>query len=352
MWRFRPFLPLAAGRAAGDARRGRHAAAAPARAPATRLGLPRSLAQGRGHQPHRLVQGARAERRGHPRGGGGRHALRHAHRRQRRRGPRRLRRRAGVQARVFAPAHHAAASSWRRSASSAASSSWSMATSATAARRPRPGRAAEGAYNVSTLREPYRIEGKKTLGLELAVQLGWTHARCDHLSHRRRHRADRHVEGVQRAERGGLGAGYAAAVLLGAVRRAAPRSCARSRPAPTAGEPWADPRTVAAGLRVPAPLGDRLMLRALRESGGGAVAVSDDELTDAARRGVEHGEGIDVSPEGGAAFAAVGHLRRKGDTRPGIAGCDLQHRCRMAISGLSLRSPVGRAIFGPLLCIG
>ncbi len=72
---------------------------------------------------------------------------------------------------------------------------------------------------------------------------------------------------------------------------------------------------MAAGLRVPAPLGDRLMLKALRESGGGAIAVSDDELTEAART-ASSTEGIDVSPEGGAAFAAVRHLRRKGTLGP------------------------------------
>jgi threonine synthase len=81
------------------------------------------------------------------------------------------------------------------------------------------------------------------------------------------------------------------------------------------GEPWVDPVTVAAGLRVPAPLGDRLMLRALRESGGGAIAVSDEELTEAARV-ASSTEGVDVSPEGGAAFAAAGHLRRTGTLGP------------------------------------
>ena len=80
-------------------------------------------------------------------------------------------------------------------------------------------------------------------------------------------------------------------------------------------EPWPDPTTVAAGLRVPAPLGDRLMLKALRESGGGAIAVTDEELTEAARA-ASGTEGIDVSPEGGAAFAAAGHLRQNGTLGP------------------------------------
>jgi len=75
--------------------------------------------------------------------------------------------------------------------------------------------------------------------------------------------------------------------------------------------PWPDPATVAAGLRVPGPLGDRLMLRALRESGGGAVAVSDEALTTAARE-LQVAEGIDASPEGGAALAGAIELKQRG----------------------------------------
>jgi len=77
------------------------------------------------------------------------------------------------------------------------------------------------------------------------------------------------------------------------------------------GEPWPNPTTVAAGLRVPSPLGDRLMLRALRESGGGAVAVSDDDLS-AAARALQVTEGIDACPEGGAALAGARELLNSG----------------------------------------
>jgi threonine synthase len=80
--------------------------------------------------------------------------------------------------------------------------------------------------------------------------------------------------------------------------------------------PWPDPRTVAAGLRVPGPIGDRLMLRALRESGGGAVAVSDESLTAAAGE-LQTVEGIDAAPEGGAALAGAIELQRRGQLRPG-----------------------------------
>ena len=76
-------------------------------------------------------------------------------------------------------------------------------------------------------------------------------------------------------------------------------------------EPWPDPVTAASGLRVPAPLGDRLMLRALRETGGGVVAIDDAVLLEAAQV-VSREEGVDVSPEGGAALAAVEHLVERG----------------------------------------
>ena len=80
-------------------------------------------------------------------------------------------------------------------------------------------------------------------------------------------------------------------------------------------EPWPDPQTRAAGLRVPGPLGDRLMLRALRESGGGAVAVSDEALAAAARE-LQVAEGIDASPEGGAALSGAVALKNRGVLRP------------------------------------
>jgi len=174
--------------------------------------------------------------------------------------------------------------------------------------------AAEGAYNVSTLREPYRIEGKKTLAFDIAVQLGWTMP-----------------DAIIYPTGGGTGLigmwkAFAELIEAGWVEGTPPKlysvqatGCAPVVKAFESGadrcEPWPDPTTVAAGLRVPAPLGDRLMLKALRESGGGAIAVTDEELTEAARA-ASGTEGIDVSPEGGAAFAAAGHLRQNGTLGP------------------------------------
>jgi len=171
-----------------------------------------------------------------------------------------------------------------------------------------------GAMDLSTLREPYRIEGKKTLGLELARQLDWTLP-----------------DAVIYPTGGGtglIGMWKACMELLDAgwVRGATPRmytvqsaGCAPVVRAFAAGEshcePWADPWTVASGLRVPAPLGGRLMLRILRETGGGAVSVDDDTLM-AAASAVTAEEGVDVSPEGGAGLAAAADLRRRGVLGP------------------------------------
>ncbi len=170
-----------------------------------------------------------------------------------------------------------------------------------------------GAIDVSTLREPYRIEGKKTLGLELAEQFGWT------------------LPDVIVYPTGGgtglIGMWKAFGELRdgGWVRGALPRmytvqatGCAPVVQAFESGAErataWLDPRTVAAGLRVPAPIGDRLMLRALRESNGGAVAVSDDALQ-AAAADLQTTEGIDASPEGGAALAGALALKERGLVR-------------------------------------
>ena len=174
--------------------------------------------------------------------------------------------------------------------------------------------AASGAVDVSTLREPYRIEGKKTLGLELAEQLGWTLP-----------------DAIVYPTGGGTGLigmwkAFNELIAAGWVRGTLPRlytvqaaGCAPVVQAFEAGaaacELWPAPQTVAAGLRVPGPLGDRLMLRALRESAGGAVAVTDAELVAAARE-LQTLEGIDASPEGGAALAGAIALKQRGTVTP------------------------------------
>jgi len=174
--------------------------------------------------------------------------------------------------------------------------------------------AEHGAVDVSTLREPYRIEGKKTLGLELAEQLDW------HLP-----------EAIVYPTGGGTGLigmwkAFGELSRAGWINGSLPRlysvqaaGCAPVIRAYETGAdhctPWPDPTTVAAGLRVPGPLGDRLMLRALRESHGGAIAVSDAALMDAARE-LQVDAGIDAAPEGGATLAAAQGLLTAGAIQP------------------------------------
>lgn len=170
--------------------------------------------------------------------------------------------------------------------------------------------AEQGAMDLSTLREPYRIEGKKTLGLELAEGLDW-----------------QLPDAIIYPTGGGTGLIGMWKVFremsdAGWVRGRLPRmfsvqstGCAPIVSAFEGGleraTPWADPWTVASGLRVPGPLGDRLILQALRESGGSAIAVSDDDLVETAAR-FSAMEGVDLSPEGGAALAAARIARERG----------------------------------------
>ena len=174
--------------------------------------------------------------------------------------------------------------------------------------------ATSGALDLSTLREPYRIEGKKTLGIELAEQFNWTLP-----------------EVILYPTGGGTGLigmwkVFHELLRAGWITGALPRmfavqaeGCAPVVKAFLEGadrcEPWPDPRTSASGLRVPGPLGDRLILKALHESGGGAVAVSDQALQAGARLGARL-EGIDLAPEGGALVAALGQLLADGVVQP------------------------------------
>ncbi len=169
-----------------------------------------------------------------------------------------------------------------------------------------------GYFDVSTLREPYRIEGKKTLGLELAEQLGW--------------RLPTHIVYPTGGGTGLIGMWKAFAEMreggwiesTGALPRmivAQAEGCAPIVRAFSAGEAraraWENPTTHASGLRVPAPLGDTLILRALRESGGDAVAIPETTIRQATAR-LAQLSGVDASPEGGCALAAAEALSARG----------------------------------------
>src|SRR5581483_255164 len=164
-----------------------------------------------------------------------------------------------------------------------------------------------GWYDLSTLKEPYRVEGKKTMAFELAEQLEWSWP-----------------DWIVYPTGGGTGLigmwkAFEELERLGWMRPAPrPRmvvvqaaGCAPLVRAFEAGDdraaPWQAPHTVADGLRVPQALGDFLILRALRESGGTAVAVSDEEMI-AGMRELGAVEGLSAAPEGGAALAAVKRL--------------------------------------------
>ncbi len=171
-----------------------------------------------------------------------------------------------------------------------------------------------GAMDLSTLREPYRIEGKKTLGLEIAEQLGWTMP-----------------DVIVYPTGGGTGLigmwkAFAELLAAGWVNGVVPRlvsvqstGCAPVVRAFESGraacEPWPEPWTVASGLRVPNPLGGALMLRALGETRGAAVGVTDDQLA-AGAASLSGLEGMDACPEGGAAVAAARILLDRGLTTP------------------------------------
>jgi threonine synthase len=157
--------------------------------------------------------------------------------------------------------------------------------------------AESGAFDLSTLREPYRIEGKKTLGLELAEQFGWTLPDAIIYPTGGRHRPHRHVEGLPGARGCRVGVRSPCPGCTRCRRRAAPPVVKAFLAGADRCEPWPDPWTIASGLRVPGALGDRLMLRALRESGGGAVAVSDADLALEASQ-VADSKGSIFAPEG------------------------------------------------------
>jgi threonine synthase len=157
-------------------------------------------------------------------------------------------------------------------------------------------------FDTSTLKEPYRIEGKKTMGLELAEQLGWE------------------VPDIILYPTGGgtgligMWKAFAELEAIGWIGAKRPRMVAvqASGCAPIVkafeegarhAEPWADAHTIAAGIRVPAAIGDFLILDAVRESDGFAVAV-DDDLIQAAQEECAKTEGILLCPEGAATLAA------------------------------------------------
>ena len=165
---------------------------------------------------------------------------------------------------------------------------------------------AEGWFDISTLKEPYRVEGKKTMGYELAEQFDWELP-----------------EVVIYPTGGGTGLigmwkAFDEMEQMGWIGPERPRmisvqaaGCAPIVRAYSAGdehaEPWIDPETIAAGLRVPAAVGDFLMLKAIRDSGGCALSVTDEELMASASK-MAVAVGSFPAPEGAATLSALEKL--------------------------------------------
>ena len=164
------------------------------------------------------------------------------------------------------------------------------------------GKVKVGWFDVSTLKEPYRIEGKKTMGLELAEQLGWT------------------VPDITFYPTGGgtgligMWKAFAELEAIGFIGSKRPRmvavQAAGCAPMVRAYEDgvehaprWENAQTIASGIRVPQAIGDFLILRAVRESGGFAIAVSDEAIA-AGLEEVAREEGFLMCPEGAATYAA------------------------------------------------
>ncbi|HIE94429.1 MAG TPA: threonine synthase [Acidobacteria bacterium] len=163
-----------------------------------------------------------------------------------------------------------------------------------------------GWYDVSTLKEPFRVEGKKTMGYEIAEQLNWNWP--DWIIYPTG--GGTGIVGIWKAceelERLGWVTGPRPRLVSVQAEGCAPMVRAFEQGAETA-EPWVGATTVADGLRVPAAVGDMLVLRALRESGGGALAVSDADMVQDMRV-LGSREGIGAAPEGGATLAALRRL--------------------------------------------
>lgn len=175
-------------------------------------------------------------------------------------------------------------------------------------------KAAEGWFDVSTLKEPYRVEGKKTMGYEIAEQLEWELP--DVIFYPTG--GGTGLVGMWKAfdemERmGWIGARRPRMVSVQAAG-CAPIVRAFEAGASDAGM-FENAHTVAAGLRVPRAIGDFVMLDAIRKSGGTAIAVSDEELLQGAYD-LGAATGVCVCPEGGACLAALRKLRGSGWVRP------------------------------------
>jgi threonine synthase len=162
-----------------------------------------------------------------------------------------------------------------------------------------------GFFAISTLREPYRVEGMKTMGFEMAEQLGW---RVPDVVVYPTGGGEGTVGIWKALEELAAGGWLAGARVQPRYVVAQAAGCAPIARAHAAGldraEPWVNPVTYAAGLRVPSPLGDRVLLRILRETNGVSGTAGEEEIRVWTRRLAE-ATGIDAAPEGGCALVVL-----------------------------------------------
>jgi threonine synthase len=175
--------------------------------------------------------------------------------------------------------------------------------------------AAHGWYDVSTLKEPYRIEGKKTMAYEIAEQMNWqwpdwiVYPTGGGTGMVGMWKAFDEIERI-----GWVTAARRPRMVSVQAENCAPIVRAYERGTEKA-EPWEGATTLADGLRVPRAIGDFLILRAVRESGGTALAVSDRSMVDGMLAIGKH-EGVSAAPEGGAALVAIQRLVADGSIQP------------------------------------
>jgi len=213
----------------------------------------------------------------------------------------------------------------------------------------------EGWFDVSTLKEPFRVEGKKTMGYEVAEQLGW-----------------RLPQGIIYPTGGGVGLlgmwkAFEEMQTLGWIGAERPKmvavqsiGCAPIVKAwdehKSSTEFWPSASTIAAGLRVPKAYGDYLILDILKKSGGIALAVTDEEIMDALREWARV-EGVFAAPEGAASLAAYRKLRANGffseidqvvlfNTGSGLKYLDVIDGQKMHAQNECAAGPVSRQIGG------
>jgi threonine synthase len=172
----------------------------------------------------------------------------------------------------------------------------------------------DGLFDISTLQEPYRVEGKKTMGYEIAEQMGWTLPDAIIYPTGGGTGIVGMWKAFQEMEEMGWIDGKRPKMFCVQAEGCAPMVRA-FREGSEFAEPWQNANTIAAGIRVPAAIGDYLILGALRESGGGALTVTDDEIL-AYMKIVASLEGMFICPEGAAITAALEKLLSDGTLSP------------------------------------